>query len=383
VSAFFWPGSQMTADFPNLYRELKIEHLLQFERVYAESRAGKKISAIAKALNVDPGTLKKTMLRLSDQAKKECFDGEGLFGPAPKGYPWSITPAGEAFYELCKSVNECLKQHVDRIEKTKSFRCVRIAMPQLPLHDLFRIEVQINKRLEKLGSKRFEKELIHIRSEHLPKILIEDKDIDYAIGGLIDPQQSLDDSLEYIKIAERHYDLISNFDFADEYKVREPLQHEFLRSHRVPLIIANVGVIVDCLLKTIGLPRRRNEDIIRQLAEIKGPYNVVGESNDVHFLIELLCMSPQQLCMLGTEDIFLRAQDRVRSEEVRRHWVALDEDAPPIKRTKISNLPPLQICVIRRRVARGETAYAANHPFSLFWNATNELAGTERKPRTK
>lgn len=368
--------------YGDFFKQLTLDQIMVFGAVFRASEVRQSLADLSKQPGGrDISSYSRTITRLNDQSKR-YFGEPLLYNPIRKGMHWTPTATGRMFYSLCEEISDMLAQNTRTIERVLLVRPVRIAMPQLPLMDMLRIEDAVNEQLRKLSSsRRFEKELIHIRSEHLPGILIDSPDIDFAFGGLINPQ-TLDTSLEFVEIERRRYNLIANFDLNKEYGIAEDavITLEFLHRKVVPLIIAHIGVIVDCLLGTLGIIRNRKEHIGKYLSLIRDRYKIVEECNDVHFMIELLCTSRQHICMFGTRDIFQRAKDRAGSDDIASFWKTRKGTPPHIFYQPVTHdLPPLCVGVIRRRPSEevGLT-HARDHPCRLFWEAVQARAATSR-----
>jgi hypothetical protein len=365
------PRNSTRATYEEFLNSLTLQQVRVYSIVYEAAVERKILADISKVTGRDIGDYRNTIAVINTKAHK--IFGEPLLAHQGKGKPYHPTSSGKVFYNLCLSLNSCFEAHRQEIERSHLWRPIRIAMPQLPLHDLFTIEDWVREEIKRRGLRNdYESELIHTRSESLPTVLLEQPDIDYAFGGLIDAT-SLDPSLAFHPIEQRHYNLISNFDIADEYGISDesPLTLELLESKKIPLVIANLGVIVDCLLKSMDIDRARNDDVERHLRTIGERYNIVRRTNDVHFLIELLCTS-HRLCMFGTQDIFWRAEDRAKSKEVSKFWRDRNGKAPRIYYTTVrTTLPPLNVGIIRRQSASDRVH--PDHPFALFWKAATSI----------
>lgn len=357
-----------------LFRQVTLYELQTYGEVYRASAQKKSLATLSRETGRDISGYTRTIERLNDLAR-QIFKELLLLRGFQKGMPWVPTSAGQLFYDFCQAMCGCLDEHVVKMERLMVSRPVRIAMPQQPLYDMLKIEDRVNARSMRGGSK-FEKQIYQIRSEQVPSILLDQPSIDFAFGGLVDPD-SLDPSLEFVEIRHRRYGLISNYDFsaANELEPDALVSLAFLQQCGAPLLIAHIGVIVDALLGSLGVSRDRQATLSYYLEIIRERYNIVEECNDSHFMIELLCASRVDLCMLGTRDIFLRACDRAGSREIAEFYQGVDRPLPEIRFLPLSDeLPPLRVGVIRRRQTEKMRAFGPDHPYSRFWEASLQFA---------
>lgn len=357
--------------------QLSLYELLTYVDAVQAARAGKSISA--SAADADRGTSAYTRVLQALNGRAKEFFGEALLEKPRKGKNWIVTATGDHFYEFGLEIQECFQTNFSNIDRLALARPVHIAMQQLSLMDILRIENGIQKQLaEGNAKKQFKKTLEHVSSEDFPSVLLKRSGVDFAFGGLID-EKVLAPGLEFILVEKRPYVLISNFDFRKIYKLpdKQPVTVAFLKQNNVPLVIAQFGVIVDFLVRSLKETRVRGIERTEYLKEICRRYNIVEVCNDVHFVIELLCTTRARLCMFGTMDIFQRATERAASEEVRGFCNELGFDPPEISYQEIAvEFPQLHVGVIRRRPPdKGANFYdQPDHPMRLFWEEARKLS---------
>lgn len=357
----------------NFFKQLPVYELLTFVDAFKAAQEGKSLSQSADGASRETSAYERAVNALNKRAM-ETFH-EQLLVKRRKGQSWRPTPTGYRFFTFCSELEKCVLTNFVDVQRFAGVRPVRIGMQQLSLMDLRRIENRINNKLKELNSNRkFEKRIEHVGSEQFPTILSDSHDMDFAFGGLIN-EQTLAPELEFIEVERRPYFLISNFDLARHYTLKkdEPITVEFLQRQRVPLVIAHVGVIVDFLAGTLNEIRRPDIDRSRYLEQIRTSYLIVEECNDVHFVIELLCTTPQKLCMFGTADIFQRATERATAAEIKRFCTEFNFAPPKISYHPLApDLPALRVGVVRRK-PQDKVFYPPDHPIQLFWDVAKEL----------
>jgi hypothetical protein len=368
----------LPSKFRTFFKQLTMDQLDAFSSVYRAGKANQSLSMLVKSDPRRPlSTYAKTIARLNDQAVE--FFGEALLIEPPKrGLPWDTTPTGDVFGALCEDIVTTISARLIDIHRLSVDRPVQIAMSHLPLIDILEIEDSIVHNLNEIGSPRqFSKRIVHVKSEQLPLVLMEQKEVDYAFGALPSPPQ-IDKSLEFLLLRTSAFHLIANYDFAAEHELRDPISLKTIMAAKLPLLLANQGNNLDSLLAASNVNRDRTEPLEKYLKMLRDRFNVVETCNDVNFMIELLGTSQKRLCMFAMLEIaYERAKSFVQGEGVIKYWKDRGRLPPKIYKKKLpEKLLPLSVGVIRRRPTN--EVFSKDHPVRMFWEACERLSRAQQ-----
>jgi hypothetical protein len=190
---------------------------------------------------------------------------------------------------------------------------------------------------------------VHVRSNNIQKIILQDRSIDFALGGLIvqeDEEALIEDDLVFYEWNREDLVLLTNADI-----VAAEVSIDQIGNGDIPMILPRQGIINDLICRFLGGPPF-------------GSLNVVEWCDDVHFGLDLLHLRLYDAAMIATEYIASRAMERPGADHLKVH--------------------KLIGCNYRLRVGmfarRGEIeAYSRNHPVRAFLEAFTKARGHQNE----
>ena len=282
----------------------------------------------------DQSSVEKQLKKIEEHFRN--MSDSGLFlRPSHRGADLHLTEAGERVLGLATNIFGAMLGACSELRKLRHDRPIRFAITTFMIVVLNEIQPFAVREFAKKGI-RLSRELVHVRSNNIQKVIAQDRSIDFALGGLIakeEEEAAVDDNLVFHEWKREDLVLLSNAGIETDVVGMDQISRG-----EIPMILPKQGIINELVSRQVGGP---------PFASL----NVVEWCDDVHFALDLLHLQIYEAAMIATEYIASRAMERPSSEHLRVHR--------------------LSGCDYRLRVGmfarRGEVdVYNRSHPVRMF-----------------
>jgi DNA-binding transcriptional LysR family regulator len=300
----------------------------------------KSIRHAALAIGRDQSSVEK-QLQTMDRNFEQLVNEKLVLKSKQRGAKLHLTRAGTSVCSLAQNILLSAADAAASLQKLQKNYTIRIGLTTLVIPILTQVEDQISKRFARAGAK-LTRELRHLRMHELQPHLLQDRTLDFCLGGMMckpDEAYPIHAGLDFIEWRKEEMVLLSNWKLpSGNISIAD------LFMARMPLLLPATGAI---------------NDFMAHLGRDPSALNVVETCTDLHFALDLLRLSARDYCTICSEHAMKYAKALPDGRRIYEY------------RFKDSQLHTI-VGLFRRR---GEEEHLSDiHPVRMFWEVFAEIA---------
>jgi DNA-binding transcriptional LysR family regulator len=333
---------QKSVDWIDIRRKLEPLLSLTLDQLSTFSVICEKKSIRHAALSIgrDQSSVEK-QLQTMDRNFEGVINEKLVVKPKQRGAKLHLTRAGASVCTLAQNILLAAADAATSLQKLQEDYSIRIGLTTFVIPILTQVEEQISKRFARAGVK-LRRELRHIRAHQLQPSLLQDRSLDFCLGGIVcqpDERFPIEEGLEFIEWQKEDMLLLSNWKLpGNDISISD------LFTFQIPLLLSANGVI---------------RDFIAHVGKDPNALNVMETCTDLHFALDLLRLSSRDYCTICAEHAVKYARalpDGRRIYEYR------------FRDKEFRNV----VALFRRK---GEEEHLSDtHPVRMFWEVFSEMA---------
>jgi len=300
----------------------------------------KSIRHAALAIGRDQSSVEK-QLQTMDRNFEKVINERLVLKPKQRGAKLHLTRAGMNVCSLAQNILLTAADAATGLQKLQQNYSIRIGLTTFVIPILTQVEEEISKRFARTGV-RLTRELRHLRVHELQPCLLQDRSLDFCLGGMMcrpDEPYPVSPDLDFLEWRKEEMVLLSNWKLpSDEISISD------LFTSKTPLLLSSNGAI---------------RDFILHLGKDPGGLNVVETCTDLHFALDLLRLSTRDYCTICPEHVVKYAK-------------ALSDG----RRIYEYHFKDHQFCTVLGLFRRKdeEAHLSDSHPVRIFWEVFSQIA---------
>ena len=338
--------AKKTTDWTELRRSLEpllsltLDQLSTFSVVCEK----KSVRQAALAIGRDQSSVEK-QLQTMDRNFEKVVNEKLVLKPKQRGAKLHLTQAGVNVCALAQDILLTVAGAAAGLQKFQQNYTIRIGLTTFVIPILTQVEEQISRRFARAGVK-LTRELRHLRMHELQPNLLQDRSLDFCLGGMMrkaDEAYPLEEGLEFIEWRKEEMVLLSNWKLPNN-----DISMSDLFTARIPLLLPANGAI---------------RSFIAHLGRDPEALNVVETCTDLQFALDLLRLSSRDYCTICSQ-----------------HVVKYAKALPDGRRIHEYRFKDNQLCTVIGLFRRkDEMEHLSDiHPVRMFWEVFAEIARKKR-----
>jgi DNA-binding transcriptional LysR family regulator len=300
----------------------------------------KSIRHAALAIGRDQSSVEK-QLQTMDRNFEKVVNEKLVLKPKQRGAKLHLTRAGMNVCSLAQNVLLTAADAATGLQKLQQNYSIRIGLTTFVIPILTQVEEEISKKFARSGAK-LTRELRSLRPHELQLSLLQDRSLDFCLGGIMfrpNERYPVDEGLDFVEWRKEEMVLLSNWKLpSNDISISD------LFTSRTPLLLSSNGAI---------------RDFIVHLGKDPNELNVVETCTDLHFALDLLRHSSRDYCTIAPE-----------------HVVKYAKALPEGRRIHEYHFKDRQFCAVLGLFRRkGEEEHLSDtHPVKMFWEVFADMA---------